>query len=77
LAAENTYELPFTDLAIEKLGSPISTNILSLAFLVKVTGIVKEASLKQAISETVKPAFVDLNLQAMNLGFELAVNYAK
>ncbi len=77
LAAENTYELPFTDIAIEKLGSPISTNILSLAFLVKVTGIVKEASLKQAISETVKPAFVDLNLQAMNLGFELAVNYAK
>ena len=77
LAAENTYELNFTEIAIEKLGSPITTNILSLAFLVKVTGIVKEASLKQSISETVKPAFVDLNLKAMELGFELAKNYGK
>ena len=77
LAAENTYEVPFTDVAIEKLGSPITTNILSLAFLVKVTGIVKEASLEQSISETVKPAFVELNLKAMDLGFELAKNYGK
>ena len=56
----------------EKLGSPISTNIMALAFLVKITGIVKESSLKKAIEETVKPAFVDLNLKAMQIGFELA-----
>ncbi|MDZ4182628.1 MAG: 2-oxoacid:acceptor oxidoreductase family protein [Candidatus Cloacimonadaceae bacterium] len=77
LAAENTYELPFTDIAIEKLGSPITTNILSLAFLVKITGIVKEDSLKQSIAETVKPAFVDLNHKAMKIGFDLAKNYKK
>ncbi len=77
LTADNTYEEPFTDIAIEKLGSPISTNILSLAFLVKVTGIVKEASLKQAIAESVKPAFVDINHQAMKLGFELAAKHMK
>ncbi len=72
LAAENTYEIPFTEIAQEKLGSPISTNIMALAFLVKITGIVKESSLKKAIEETVKPAFVDLNLKAMQIGFELA-----
>ncbi len=77
MAAENTYELPFTDIAIEKLGSAISTNILSLAFLVHITGVVKESSLRQSISETVKPAFVELNLKAMNLGFELAAKYGK
>jgi 2-oxoglutarate ferredoxin oxidoreductase subunit gamma len=77
LAADKTFEMPFTDIAIEKLGSPISTNILSLAFLVKVTGIVKEDSLKQAIAETVKPAFVDMNHHAMKLGFELAAKYGK
>lgn len=77
LAAENTYELPFTDIAIEKLGSPITTNILSLAFLVKITGIVKEESLKMSIAETVKPAFVDLNHKAMQIGFDLAKNYKK
>ena len=77
LAAENTYEVPLTDIAIEKLGSPISTNILSLAFLVKITGIVKEASLKQSIAESVKPAFVEINHKAMQIGFDLAAKYGK
>ncbi len=77
LAAENTYEASFTDIAQEQLGSPISTNIMSLAFLVKVTGIVKEDSLKQAIAESVKPAFIDLNHKAMKIGFDLAKNYKK
>jgi 2-oxoglutarate ferredoxin oxidoreductase subunit gamma len=45
---------------------------MALAFLVKITGIVKESSLKKAIEETVKPAFVDLNLKAMQIGFDLA-----
>lgn len=77
MAADNTYELPFTDLAIEHLGSPITTNIISLSFLVKITGVVKEASLEQSIRESVKPAFVDLNIKAMQLGFDLAQNYKK
>ncbi|MDD4100768.1 MAG: 2-oxoacid:acceptor oxidoreductase family protein, partial [Candidatus Cloacimonetes bacterium] len=77
LAADNTYELPFTEIAMEKLGSPISTNVLSLAFLVKVTGIVSEKALETSLRETVKPAFVDLNIKAMNLGFDLAKNYKK
>ncbi len=75
--SEHTYEVNFTELVTEKLGSPITTNICSLAFLVKITGIVKEESLKQAIAGSVKPAFLDLNLKAMQLGFELAVNYGK
>ncbi|MDD4309697.1 MAG: 2-oxoacid:acceptor oxidoreductase family protein [Candidatus Cloacimonetes bacterium] len=77
LAAENTFELPFTDIAQEKLGSTITTNILSLAFLVKTTGIVKEESLQQSITETVKAAFLDVNLKAMQLGYDLAANYKK
>jgi len=77
LAADNTYELPFTEIAMEKLGSPISTNVLSLSFLVKVTGIVSESALELSLRESVKPAFVDLNLKAMKLGFDLAKNYKK
>ena len=77
LAAENTYELPFTEIAQEKLGSAISTNILSLAFLVQITGIVKPESLKQSISESVKAAFIDVNLKAMEIGFKLAKQYKK
>ncbi len=77
LVSDNTYEVPFTDIAQEKLGSPITTNIISLSFLVKITGVVKPESLKKAIEESVKPAFVSLNLKAMELGFELAQQYKK
>jgi 2-oxoglutarate ferredoxin oxidoreductase subunit gamma len=75
LAADNTYELPFTEIAQEQLGSAISTNVLSLAFLTKVTGIVSDKSLEISIAESVKPAFVDLNIKAMKLGFKLAEEY--
>ncbi|MCB5295453.1 MAG: 2-oxoacid:acceptor oxidoreductase family protein [Candidatus Cloacimonadaceae bacterium] len=77
LAADNTYELPFTEIAQEQLGSAISTNVLSLAFLVKVTGIVSESALETSLRESVKPAFVDLNIKAMKLGFKLAEEYKK
>jgi len=77
LVVENTYEVPFTEIAIDKLGSPIPTNIMALAFLVQVTDIVKIASLQKAIEESVKPAFIDLNLRAMKLGIDLAKNYEK
>jgi 2-oxoglutarate ferredoxin oxidoreductase subunit gamma len=77
IMSEYTYEVPFTEIVTVKLGSPITTNICSLAYMVKITGIIKEESLKQAIADSVKPAFLDLNLKAMKLGFELAVNYRK
>lgn len=77
VVSEYTYEVPFTDLAQEKLGSPITTNIISLAFLVRITKVVKEESLKKAIEESVKPAFISLNMKAMELGFELASQYKK
>jgi len=72
---DNTYEVPFTQIAQKELGTEIPTNILSLAFVVKVTNIVKESSLESAIRESVRPAFVDLNIKAMKLGFKLAKEY--
>jgi len=75
--SENVYEVPFTNIVTEKLGNAITTNICSLAFLAKVSGIVKEDSLKQAIESAVKKTFVDVNVRAMKLGFELAKDYRK
>ena len=69
------YEVPFTKLATEKIGSVVTTNILALSFLVKITKIIPEKSLEEAIKESVKPAFYELNMKAMKLGFELAENY--
>ena len=66
------YELPFTEIAVEKLGTKLPTNIIVLSFLVKKTKIVTQKSLESAIKQSVKPAYVDLNIKAMNLGFKLA-----
>ncbi len=77
IQAPNTYELPFTDIAQNELGTELVTNILSLSFLVKISGIVDEKSLEKAIRSTVKPAFVDLNIKAMKLGFSFAAKELK
>jgi len=65
------YEHSFTTIATEKLGSALSTNILSLAFLVKITGVVSVAALKRAVKESMKPAFAVMNDKAMKIGFDL------
>lgn len=75
LVSSTVFELPFTEIALEKLGSPLPTNILSLAFLVKISGVVSEKALKEAIEQTVKKSFVDINLKAMKLGFDLAKKF--
>lgn len=69
------YEIPFTEIALKKLGTELPTNILSLAFLVNITGIVSEASLKTAVIDSVRPQYQDLNLKALKLGYKLAEKY--
>jgi len=69
------FELPFTIIAQEELGTILPTNILSLAFLVKITKVVSENSFKTAVTDSMKPQYVKLNLKAIKLGFKLASNY--
>lgn len=71
----DVYELPFTEIVNEKLGTVLPTNIVTLSFIVRMSGVVSESSLKQAISESVKPAYIDLNMNAMKLGFKLADSF--
>jgi len=66
------YEHPFTEIARKKFGSELPTNILSLGFLVKITGVVSDSSLKTAVVNSVKPQFKDMNIKALKLGFKLA-----
>ncbi|HHE37956.1 MAG TPA: 2-oxoacid:ferredoxin oxidoreductase subunit gamma [Candidatus Cloacimonetes bacterium] len=69
------YELPFTEIALEKLKTELPTNILAISFLIRKTKVVSESSLKKAITESMKPQYLDLNLKAMKLGFKLADEY--
>jgi len=67
------YEFPFTGIAMEKLGSVLPTNIMTLGFLVKKTNVVSEKSLKEALKNSVRPQFLEMNLKAIKIGFELAM----
>ncbi|MBC8385165.1 MAG: 2-oxoacid:acceptor oxidoreductase family protein [Candidatus Cloacimonetes bacterium] len=69
------YELPLTDNAIKELGSELPTNIVSLAFLVRIAKVVREESLIKAVKESVKKKYVNMNLKAIRLGFRLADEY--
>ncbi len=75
LLDSEVYELPFADIAQQKLGSLLPTNIITLGFLVRITGVVSEASLKKAIRNFIRPQYVEMNLKAMKIGFKLADGY--
>jgi 2-oxoglutarate ferredoxin oxidoreductase subunit gamma len=75
LLDSEVYELPFADIAQQRLRSLLPTNIITLGFLVRITGVVSEASLKKAIQNFIKPQYVEMDLKAMKLGFKLADEY--
>jgi len=72
MTVNNMVEHAFTEISLEKLGNSLPMNIVSLSCLVKVSNIVSEKSLENAIKMILKPQVVDLNIKAMKLGFELA-----
>ncbi|MCF7913156.1 MAG: 2-oxoacid:acceptor oxidoreductase family protein [Candidatus Cloacimonetes bacterium] len=74
ISSQDIYALPFTQIAMEKLGTSLFTNIIALSFLVKVTGIVTDKYLKEAIKDF-KPEFAESNIKAMKLAFKLAEEY--
>jgi 2-oxoglutarate ferredoxin oxidoreductase subunit gamma len=73
----NIFEVPFTEICQEKLGTALPTNIMSLAFMVRLTDIVSGASLKKAVEETVKERFLEMNNKAIKIGFKLADEHKK
>ena len=74
ISSQKMYALPFTQIAMEKLGSSLPTNIIALSFMVRVTGIVSEKYLKEAI-KAFKPEYAESNIKAMKLAFKLADEY--
>lgn len=68
---ENVCGLPATKIA-EDLGSRIITNVVMLGYLVGKTGVVSRDSIEQAIRTSVKKQAVDLDLRALDAGFNLA-----
>lgn len=67
------YPVPATRLAEREAGNKLTANIIMLAVLSKITGVVSEESLRKSISENVKKDYLNVNLKA----FEIGLDYAK
>lgn len=70
-------EAPFTQAAIEALGSAVATNIVSLGFICEYAGIVTKKSLEDAVLEKFPEKFAQSNLAALKLGYSLAKKVQK
>jgi 2-oxoglutarate ferredoxin oxidoreductase subunit gamma len=70
IPAENDepYPIPATRLA-EELGRRVVANVVMLGFFTAVTGLVSRDAVEKAITSSVKPKTIQLNLQAFLAGY--------
>lgn len=62
-------KIPATELA-NKLGSTVAANIIILGALIKVTRVIENINtVKNVITRTIREKFWELNLNALNMGF--------
>jgi 2-oxoglutarate ferredoxin oxidoreductase subunit gamma len=63
------YGIPATRFA-EELGRKMVLNIVMVGFFTAVTGLVSEKAAKEAVSDSVPPNTIDLNMKAFDKGFQ-------
>ena len=68
---DGAIRLPATQISAE-LGSKLAANMVVLGYLVAATGVVGRTSMEDAIRATVAPQHLDLDLRALDAGFERA-----
>lgn len=68
------YKAPVTRTAIEKIGLKIVANIVMVGAITRMTKVVSEEAVRQAVAESVPPGTEKKNLEALDAGAELAGN---
>lgn len=63
--------IPATKAAIEELNNGMVANVIMLGAAVEITRVVSKAALKSAVVENVRERLRELNLRALEIGFEL------
>jgi len=71
---EGTICLPLSETARNELGRELFTNIVTLGAFAQVTRLVKLHSLEKAIAERVPLHTLEMNQQALTVGWKLAAN---
>jgi len=69
--------IPATRTAIEKLNRGLVANVIILGAAMEMTGIVSKDALKSVIEEIVPERLRELNLKALDIGFELGKTKGK
>jgi 2-oxoglutarate ferredoxin oxidoreductase subunit gamma len=64
-------DVPATAMALQNIGDKRVANVIMVSAVVANTGIVSQGALLQAIEESVKGNFLDLNRKAAELGFQV------
>ncbi|MBC8258116.1 MAG: 2-oxoacid:acceptor oxidoreductase family protein [SAR324 cluster bacterium] len=67
----NLHALPLTETAL-KLGSARVANIIALGAMITLRDICKPAALESAVRRNAPRAFLELNIEALKTGFEMA-----
>lgn len=65
-----TFGISATDIAHKSFGHDVVANVIMLGYMSALTGVVSPEALRQAISESVPPKTVELNLKAFDEGFK-------
>ena len=63
--------IPATRVAIEELGNEIVANMIILGATIEMTSIVSREALISATRENVPETFTELNVKALDIGFNL------
>lgn len=74
---KNRYLLPFKELAKEKCGKEVVTNILCLGAFTAITKIVSFDAIKKAVLSRVPKGTEKLNEKALNIGYEEGMKLVK
>jgi 2-oxoglutarate ferredoxin oxidoreductase subunit gamma len=64
-------ELPMYQTVMDKIGKPIVFNICMLGAVTALTRVVRQESLMKILEGRIPPAFLEMNRQAIELGFQL------
>ena len=69
---ERIVKIPILDSAAEKLGKPMTANIIALGAINGLLNLVSKKSLAEAVLDRVPKGTEELNKKALELGYELA-----
>jgi 2-oxoglutarate ferredoxin oxidoreductase subunit gamma len=73
----NIYEYPLIYTAKHEIGNVVTMNVLAVGVCVGLTHVLDKEAVREAIKDTVPPAFLDMNMKAYDLGLEVGEKFKK